>query len=299
MEAANFAPGAGGVKHYTAAEPGIRRTNPMTRTFGIDAEGLRVEIGAQGVAEVIFGPAGAMPVVDARGHAALGTLWSRLAAEPEVRCILVRSEGKGFCAGGKIDLVHEMIGAEAARLRVLREARELVQGMIDCDVPIVSAINGAAVGAGAAVALLADISVAGRRAKIIDGHTRLGVAAGDHAVVIWPLLCGMAKAKYYLLTCEPLDGEQAERIGLVSLCVDDGELLPRTRAIAQTLAAGSAAALAFTKRSLNHWLRAAWPAFEHSLALEILGFGGADAREGLAALQAKRAPQFGARQAGE
>jgi enoyl-CoA hydratase len=157
----------------------------------------------------------------------------------------------------------------------------------------VSAINGAAVGAGAAVALLADVSIAGHRAKIIDGHTKLGVAAGDHAAVIWPLLCGMAKAKYHLMLCNTIDGVEAERIGLVSLAVPDDELLNKAREVACTLAAGSPTALAWTKRSLNHWLRAAWPAFEHSLALEVLGFAGNEAREGLAAMKEKRAPQFG------
>ena len=254
---------------------------------------IRVEFGDQGVAEVVLGPEGGMPAMDAAGHAHLASLWSRLANEPGVGAILVRSEGKGFCAGGRIELVEDMLASETSRLRVMREARDLVQGMLDCDVPIVSAINGAAVGAGAAVALLADVSIAGHRAKIIDGHTRLGVAAGDHAAVIWPLLCGMAKAKYYLLTCEPLTGQEAERIGLVSLCVPDDELLAKARSVAATLAAGSPTALAFTKRSLNHWLRAAWPAFEHSLALDIHGFAGRDAREGLAALQEKRAPRFG------
>ncbi|MGH6637949.1 MAG: enoyl-CoA hydratase-related protein, partial [Polaromonas sp.] len=168
-----------------------------------------------------------------------------------------------------------------------------VQGMIDCDLPIVSAINGAAVGAGAAVALLADVSIAGHKAKIIDGHTKLGVAAGDHAALIWPLLCGMARAKYHLLMCSTLDGIEAERIGLVSLAVPDNQLLDKAREVSRTLAAGSPTALAFTKRSLNHWLRAAWPAFEHSLALEMLGFAGADAREGFAALNEKRTPRFG------
>ncbi|MCQ0011855.1 enoyl-CoA hydratase-related protein [Actinomadura madurae] len=82
------------------------------------------------------------------------------------------------------------------------------------------------------MALLADISVAGRTAKIIDGHVRLGVAAGDHAAIVWPLLCGMAKAKYYLLLNDVLTGEEAERIGLVSLCVDDGEVHERSLEIA-------------------------------------------------------------------
>ena len=111
------------------------------------------------------------------------------------------------------------------RIRVLQEARDLVYNVINCSKPVVSAMHGPAVGAGLVVGLLADISIAAKSARIIDGHTRLGVAAGDHAAIVWPLLCGMAKAKYHLLTCEPLSGEEAERIGLVSLCVDDDELL--------------------------------------------------------------------------
>lgn len=264
----------------------------MSRRIDL-AQHLYAEIGDDGIAELVFGPEGGMPATDAQGHAALGTVWGQLAAEPGVRCILVRSLGKGFCAGGTPDVVQSMLDSQAARLRVMREGRAIVQGMMDCDVPIVSAINGAAVGAGAAVALLADVSVAGQRAKIIDGHTKIGVAAGDHAALIWPLLCGMAKAKYHLLMCNAIDGVEAERIGLVSVVVPDEQLLDKAREIARTLAAGSPTALAFTKRSLNHWLRAAWPAFEHSLALEVLGFAGADAREGFAAINAKRVPQFG------
>ncbi|WP_343618468.1 enoyl-CoA hydratase/isomerase family protein [Ralstonia sp.] len=265
----------------------------MSRTLDLGPS-LQVRIGDDGIAEVVFGPEGTMPVTDAQGHAELAGLWRRLGNEPDVRVVLVRSVGKGFCAGGTTELVQELLDSERARLRLLREARDLVQGMIDCDLPIVSAIGGAAVGAGAAVALLADVSIAATNAKIIDGHTKLGVAAGDHAAVIWPLLCGLARAKYYLMTCSALSGEEAGRIGLVSLAVPPQELEARAREVASQLAAGSPSALAFTKRSLNHWLRAAWPAFEHSLALEVLGFSGADAREGLAALLEKRAPKFAA-----
>ncbi len=252
---------------------------------------LHAEI-TNGVAELILGPQDGMPMTDEVMHGQLGKVWSILNSDPEVQCILVRSEGKGFCAGGTPEVVQGMLDSESARLRVMREAREIVQGMIDCDVPIVSAINGAAVGAGAALALLADISIAGQKAKIIDGHTKLGVAAGDHAAIIWPLLCGMAKAKYHLLLCNTIDGNEAERIGLVSLTVADEDLLFKAREIAAKLAAGNPTALAFTKRSLNHWLRAAWPAFEHSLTLEILGFASANAKEGFTAINEKRAPAF-------
>lgn len=263
----------------------------MKRLIETQSGDFRVEV-EDGIAHVILGAPGVMPTTSAQGHGEIGRIWAALSEASDVRSILVRSVGKGFCAGGTLELVETMLAEESSRLRVMNEARALVQGMIECDKPIVSAINGAAVGAGAALALLADVSVAARNAKVIDGHTRLGVAAGDHAAVIWPLLCGLAKAKYHLLLSETVSGAEAERIGLVSLAVDAAELESTTLSIAQRLAQASPSAVGFTKRTLNHWLRAAWPAFEHSLALEILGFSHADAREGLNALKDKRAPSF-------
>lgn len=263
----------------------------MSERLEVDTDNFRVEI-EDCVAEVIFGSPGKMPYTDESGHRELSLLWPRLDAHPAVRSVLVRSDGKGFCAGGTMDVVREMVSSERARLAVLREARAIVQGMLECERPIVSAINGAAVGAGLAVGLLADISIATRTSKLIDGHTKLGVAAGDHAAVIWPLLCGVAKAKYYLLLCETLTGEEAERIGVVSLAVDDDKLLATARSVSRRLADGSSTALAWTKRSINHWLRGALPAFEASLNAEILGFAGADAREGLNALNERRPPNF-------
>jgi enoyl-CoA hydratase len=265
----------------------------MMTALPVDTRNFRVEIDDSGIAHLIFQPAGGMPVTDAQGHAALASIWTTLYAHPAVKVILVRSEGKAFCAGGEMAMVEDMLASEPVRQRVMCEARDIVRGMIACEKPIVSAINGAAVGAGLAVALLADISVAARNAKLIDGHTKLGVAAGDHAAIIWPLLCGMAKAKYYLLLCETVTGEEAERIGLVSRVVDAELLEQEALAIAQRLAAGSRSALAGTKRGLNQWLQAAWPAFETSLAAEFMDFAHADAREGVAAIKEKRAPQFG------
>jgi enoyl-CoA hydratase len=153
-------------------------------------------------------------------------------------------------------------------------------------------MHGPAVGAGLVAGLLADVSIAAKSARIIDGHTRLGVAAGDHAAIIWPLLCGLAKAKYHLLLCEPLSGEEAERIGLVSLCVEDEELYDKALKVAKRLAAGSPTALRWTKYALNNWLRMAGPTFDTSLALEFLGFKGPDLEEGLASLRDKRPPKF-------
>ena len=155
-----------------------------------------------------------------------------------------------------------------------------------------SAIRGPAVGAGLVCGILADVSIVSKTARIIDGHTRLGVAAGDHAAIVWPLLCGMAKAKYYLLLCDQLSGEEAERIGLVSLCVEDGDLDAKALEIAVRLAEGPQSAIRWTKYSLNNWLRQAGPTFDASLALEFLGFTGPEVKEGLEAHLQKRKPVF-------
>ena len=132
-------------------------------------------------------------------------------------------------------MIENIISDRPTHRRVLKEARELVRNIIECSKPIVASINGVAVGAGLAAALMADISVASRSAVILDGHTNIGVAAGDHAAVIWPLLVGMSKAKYHLLTNRSLDGEEAERIGLVSHVVDDADLESFTETLASEL----------------------------------------------------------------
>ena len=235
---------------------------------------------------------GKLPTAGHEGHAELAAIWRDVSADTSVRCAVLRGEGLGFSGGGDLALVQEMTSDFETRSRVWKEARDLVYNVINCDKPIVSAMHGPAVGAGLVAGLLADISIAARSAKIVDGHTRLGVAAGDHAAIVWPLLCGMAKAKYYLLLCEPISGEEAERIGLVSLAVDDAELLPKAYEIADKLASGSQTAIRWTKYALNNWLRQAGPTFDTSLALEFMGFSGPDVHEGMASLREKRAPKF-------
>jgi enoyl-CoA hydratase len=252
---------------------------------------LRVERPEDAILRIVLdGPH--LNAVGPEAHAQLADIWTAIDRDDTVRAVVVQGAGRGFSAGGSFDLIESMVDDPGTRTRVLREARDLVYNVVNCSKPVVSAIHGPAVGAGLAVALLADISVAARTARIVDGHTRLGVAAGDHAVLNWPLLCGMAKAKYYLLTCDVLTGEEAERIGLVSLAVDDDQVHDRAMEVARTLAAGSPSAVQFTKLALNNWYRAMGPSFDASLALEFYGFGLDDVREGLAAHREKRAPRF-------
>ena len=116
------------------------------------------------------------------------------------------------------------------------------------------------------MALLADISICAEDARLGDGHVKLGVAAGDHAAIVWPLLCGMAKARYYLLTGEMITGAEAERIGLVSKAVPRDQVLDEALRVAGTLAAGSQLAIRWTRRALNNWLKMAGPIFDQSAA---------------------------------
>lgn len=253
---------------------------------------LQVVRHERGITEVIMGQDGKLPAADHVGHGELADIWRDLDRDPEVSVIIVRGQAKGFSAGGTLELVSDMIDDFAHRARVWKEARDIVYNMINCSKIIISAINGPAVGGGLAVALLADISIAAKNARLIDGHTRLGVAAGDHAAIIWPLLCGMAKAKLHLLLSNEISGEEAERIGLVSLAVEADTLLDTAMDTAHKLASGPQTALRWTKHSLNNWLRQAGPIFNNSVALEMLGFTGPEVREGLAAVQQRRAPDF-------
>ncbi len=253
---------------------------------------LELDRPAQHVLRLTLRAAGRLNAVSGAMHGELAAVWKTIDADDETRAVIVRGADGAFSAGGDLDLVLEIADDAAARARVFHEARDLVYNLIGCSKPIVSAITGPAVGAGLAVGLLADISIATPAARIVDGHTKLGVAAGDHAAIVWPLLCGLAKAKYHLLLCEPLDGVEAERIGLVSLCVAEDELEPRALEIATRLAEGSQPAIRHTKLALNNWLRAAGPAFDASLALEFLDLAGPDVHEGVAAVREKRKPRF-------
>ncbi len=226
-------------------------------------------------------------------HSQLARVWADVSADDQTRVAVVTGAGKAFSAGGDLAMVQRMTGDHERVARMLAEMSDLVYNMVNCSKPIVSAINGVAVGAGLVVALLADISICANEARLGDGHVRLGVAAGDHAAIIWPLLCGMAKARYYLLTGEMVDGAEAERIGLVSKALPREEVLEEALRVAQGLATGPQLAIRLTKRALNSWLRTAGPIFDQSAAYEMLTFMGEDVKEGTAALVGKRKPVFG------
>jgi enoyl-CoA hydratase len=264
--------------------PDLTRYSSYTR--------LAFEAHDNGVLLITLSNPDKLNATDAGMHEELSRVFHDVDRDPGVRAVVVTGAGKAFSAGGDLQWIGQQVGNYTQTMKVMREAGDIVRTMIDCDTPIISAINGVAVGAGLAVALMADISIINEDARITDGHIRLGVAAGDHAVAIWPLLCGMAQAKWYLLTADFLDGREAARIGLVTRAVPADEVLPTALAAAQKVAAGPRDAVRYTKRSLNHWLRQSMPNFEASLAYEMLNFLGPDAAEGLSALKEKRSPDF-------
>jgi len=263
-----------------------------------DFQFLKFDHKPNGVLVITINRPEVMNATNGRLHWELTKIWGVVTDDAKTKVAVITGSGdQAFSAGGDLEWVGNMVGNPKEIANTMTEASDVVYNMMACDKPIISAINGVAVGAGLAVAFLADISIMAEEAKITDGHVKIGVAAGDHAAILWPLLCGMAKAKYYLMTAEFVNGKEAERIGLVSLCVPRAELMDKAMAVANKLAAGSQQAIRLTKRSLNGWMNMARPIFESSLAMEMLCFLGEDAKEGVASVREKRAPKFPSAQA--
>ncbi len=254
---------------------------------------LKLERQADGVLLVTLNRPDVLNAADEQMHRELASVWADISRDAETRVAVVTGAGRAFSAGGDLAMVERQIGDYGLVTSMLAEMSDLVYNMVNCEKPIVSAINGVAVGAGLVVALLADISICASDARLGDGHVRLGVAAGDHAAIIWPLLCGLARSKYYLMTGEMVTGAEAERIGLVSKALPKDEVLAEAMRVAAQLATGPQLAIRLTKRALNGWIRSAGPIFDQSAAYEMLTFMGEDIKEGLASLREKRAPQFG------
>lgn len=257
-----------------------------------DYQHLLFDLKPNGVLTITINRPEVMNATNARLHWELTQVWDTVAADDDTNVVVVTGAGKAFSAGGDLNWVEGQVGDSAGVQRIQKEAADIVYRLLALEKPVISAINGVAVGAGLAVALMADISVMSETAKFTDGHVKLGVGAGDHAAIIWPLLCGMSKAKYYLMTAEFINGVEAERMGMVSLCLPLEEVMPKAMEIADKLAAGSQQAIRGTKSTLNGWMQMAAPIFDNSLRMEMLCFLGEDAAEGIAAVKEKRPAVF-------
>lgn len=251
---------------------------------------LKIEKRDNGIALITLNRPEVLNACDTQGHYEMGQIWLDIDADDDVKVAVITGEGKAFCSGG--DLRKADINDPSHIQKVIKCDMAIVHNMVNMEKPVVAAINGVAVGAGLSVAMLSDISIISEKAKLIDGHTKLGVVAGDHAAIIWPLLCGMAKAKYYLLLCEGIQGPEAERLGMVSRCVPQEEVLSHALEIAEKLANGSQWAIRGTKKVLNSWMKMAQPIFDYSAMMEMSSFFLPDAKEGVQAFREKREAKF-------
>jgi len=224
--------------------------------------------------------------IDARLHTEMSWLYRDLTERSDARAIVITGKGKAFCAGGDINWFSNMPPSDLDRLFV--EARRIIVDLLEVPQPIITAINGPAVGLGATLALFGDIIYMGRSGVVADTHVLAGIAAGDGGAVIWPWLVGVARAKEYLFTGKKIDATVAKEIGLVNHVTEDDRLMPDALAMAHRLAGGAQMAIRATKASLNKILRDTVNLnLDTSLAMEKECFSSEEHRKCIAAFLKK------------
>ncbi|MCE7928006.1 MAG: enoyl-CoA hydratase/isomerase family protein [Dehalococcoidia bacterium] len=248
-----------------------------------------------GVAVLTLNRPERLNAVNGAMHSELSTLFEDIQRDGDVRAAVLTGAGRAFCAGGDFGADSNMGSNMRLKtgLSLMQEARRIVDSLLDLEKPIIAAVNGAAVGLGATVALHCDVVIAARNARFGDPHVRMGITAGDGGAVIWPLLVGVNRAKYMLMTGDLVSAGEALEMGLVNRVVDEGQALPEASALAQRLAAGPAFAIQSSKTSVNKLLKAVSNlVLPLSLALEEVSMTKEDHREAVRAFQEKREPRF-------
>ncbi len=267
----------------------------MTPAFDYGTlQDLRLEIDASGIATVTMDRPEKLNAVGQQMHLALALIFRALENDAAVRLIILTGSGKAFSAGGDIDWMQDMIDDPAIFERTIREAKEIVLSILDCEKPIIAKVNGDAIGLGATLALLCDVVFAAETARIGDPHVRAGLVAADGGAIIWPQLVGYARAKEYLLTGKLLPAAEAERIGLINHAVPADALDAAVADFALRLAKGAQQAIRWTKATINIGLKQlAASMLDAGLAYEAVTNLSADHAEAVAAFRAGRAPIFG------
>ncbi len=224
-------------------------------------------------------------------HSELMSLFLDVQSDTDVRAAVLTGAGRAFCAGGDFGADSDM--RTKSGLAMIQEARRIVDNLLDCEKPVVAAVNGPAAGLGATVALLCDVVIASRNARIGDPHVKMGITAGDGGAVIWPLLVGVNRAKYMLMTGDLITADQALEMGLVNQVVEEGEAFNAALALARRLAAGAPFAVQSSKTAVNKFIKQVSNlVLPYSLASEEVSMTKDDHREAVKAFQEKREPRF-------
>lgn len=249
---------------------------------------LRVEISDQ-VAVVTLDRADKRNAVDYPLHSALEEAVLHLSHDPAVAAVVLTGAGSAFCAGGDVKGFYPDDVGPMTTIRT----RSLVQAMVQCEAPLIAAVNGVAAGLGATIALMCDVVYIADTARIGDTHVNMGLVAGDGGAVIWPLLVGPHRAKEFLMSGRLLDADEAERIGLVNHVVPAAEVVAAAVAYARLLADKPRPAVRWTKMLVNQAIQqSVHSTLALGLATEQLSSHTEDQKEAMAAFFEKRPPKF-------
>ncbi len=188
-------------------------------------------------------------------HGELGRIWVELAADDDVRAVVLTGSGTAFSAGGDLGLLKAMTDDTALRTMIMAEAGEIVRGMTSLRVPIVAAINGPAVGLGCSLASMSDIVLIEEQAYFADPHVALGLVAADGGAMTWPMLTSLLRAKEYILLGKKLPAAEAVSIGLANRVVPSGTARAEAIEVAEQLAKLPPQSVRESKALLNHAIR--------------------------------------------
>jgi enoyl-CoA hydratase len=232
--------------------------------------------------------------VDALAHRELIQAFRGFEDLPDVRAIVFAAEGRAFSAGGDFDLMLAGNADLVTRTHMVDEGLRLLAAMLDVGPPIVTALHGDAIGLGATLVLAADAVVTHPAARLADPHVNIGLVAGDGGCLVWPQSIGMLRAKRHLLTGDPLTGEEAFQIGLVTDLVPTAEdVRPAALALAERIASLPPIAVQGTKKALNAVLRHRFAeVMPVGLAQELVSLGSEDLVEAIAAFKERRPPRY-------
>jgi enoyl-CoA hydratase len=229
-------------------------------------------------------------------HTELSQIFAEIQRDRETNAVVLTGAGNAFSAGGDVkgmlDRAEGRIKEAPAVSRIF-EARKIIDDILDCEKPIIAAVNGPAIGLGATIALFCDVIFASEKARFGDPHVKVGITAGDGGAVIWPLLVGPARAKEFLMTGDIMDAQRAERIGLVNYVVPHDKLQEEALNFAKRLANGPTVAINTTKMSVNKMMKhLSNLVLDYSLSVEMHCFNTEDHVEAARAFVQKRSPKF-------
>lgn len=219
-------------------------------------------------------------------HWALANVWRQITADSEARAVVLTGAGRAFSAGGDLDWITSFLDDSLAGEESLREGAQIIDELLRFPLPVIAAINGAAIGLGCSLAVLCDIVLISDTAYLADPHVSVGLVAGDGGAAFWPLLTPIIRSREYLYTGDRISAVTAVELGLATRTTPAEELVPNAMALAERLAAQPDAALRGTKRVLGMYLSGPLSgAVQAGFAAEGLTMRSAEHRERLLALR--------------